>query len=105
MSARLFIFFDIFHQLFVRRQRHPPMSPDFETERSNSAEHGENSAKQKPNGDGHVLGRFTILRAVTKRTRARLLRGKQDRSAYTQGYGATSHRKNVQEIFHAMRRS
>src|SRR6266545_54397 len=102
MSARLFIFVQIFHQLLVRRKWRSAVSPNFETECADSADDRQNCAEQKPDRDGHVLRRFSIFGAVTKRTSARLLRHQQDRSAYAQGYGPTSDHKNGQKLFHVM---
>src|SRR2546430_16639972 len=59
-----------------------------------SADDRHDRTKQKPNADRHVLSRFAILGAVTKRARARMLRGEQDR-----------HRQDRQKLFHVMIRS
>src|SRR5205085_12519994 len=92
MSARLVIeFVQIFFVNFLMRfERHPPMSPNLETERTDAADHRHDRAEKEPDRHGHVLSRFAILGAVTKRTRAYLLRDEQDRSAHAQSYGATA---------------
>jgi len=43
------------------------MAPQMKTERADPAEDRHHSAKQKPNRNRHVLGRFPVLGAVTKR--------------------------------------
>src|ERR1700731_5444978 len=75
ISARLFIVVQIFNQLLMRRGWHPAVSPDLVTERTDSSHHRHDRAKQKPDRDGHMLRRLPVLRAVTERTGARLLRG------------------------------
>src|SRR6266478_2118270 len=90
MSARLLIeFVQVFFVDFLMRfERHPAVSPNLEAERANPAHYRQDRAEKKPNRHSHVLSRFAIFRAVTKRTRARLLRDEQDRPAYAKGYGA-----------------
>jgi hypothetical protein len=48
------------------------------TERSDPAQDRHYSAKQKPDRNCHMLGRFSILRAVAKWTRERLANGRKD---------------------------
>ena len=96
MSARLVIeFVQIFFVNFlVRFERHPAVSPNLETERADSTDHRHHCGEKEPNGHGHVLSRFAIFRAVTKRTRARLLGHKQGRQ-----------RQDREKLFHVMMRS
>src|SRR5260370_30176493 len=98
MSARLVIkFVQIFFVNFLMRlDRHSAVSPNLETKCTDSADDRHHCAKKEPNRDGHVLSRFAVFRAVTKRTRARLLDHKQDRSAYAESYGAASKRQDRQ---------
>src|SRR5579864_3983676 len=94
MSARLIIVVQIFDELLMRRSWHPAVSPNFETECSDSAEHRHDRAKEKPDRNCHVLGRFPIFGAVTKWTRARLLNGQHDEKAQSR-----------EQLFHVMMRS
>ena len=96
MSARLVIeFVQIFFVNFLMRfERHPAVSPNLETKRTDSTDDRHDRAEKKPDGHGHVLSRFAVLRAVTKRARARLLRDEQDRQ-----------RQDRQELSHVMMRS
>jgi hypothetical protein len=54
------------------------MAPQMKAERADPAYDRHHSTKKKPNRDSHVLGRFAVLRTVTKRARQRLLCGKQN---------------------------
>src|SRR5438874_9352658 len=102
----LLILLQIFFVDFLMRlERHPAVFPNLETKRTDPTDYRHHRAEEEPNRHGHVLGRFAIFRAITKRTRARLLRDEKERSAYAQGYGATSHHKYGQKLFHVMMRS
>jgi hypothetical protein len=65
----------------MRLERHPAVTPNVKAKCADPAEHGHDGAKEKPNRDRHVLSRFAIFRAVTKRTRVCLFGCEQDRSA------------------------
>jgi hypothetical protein len=59
------------------------MFPNLETERADPTHDRQHGTEKKPNCNGHVLGRFTVFRTVTKRTGAGLLRREQDQEHQT----------------------